>query len=158
MDTATSTVSRACAKPMKVIFPDMFLDWVAANLFFWDKESLGFLQTHYLIFTVCCSTSFTLCFLTSPSSAIIGNKHYMLKPWFITLRAQNAFVCLQDRFCTDILIEKPDTWLQCVVLSHWNRLPVNDWALLIKFYLQKKLSEWVISNTGHYLKINMLPF
>ena len=26
---------------------------------FWDKESLGFLQTHYLIFTVCCLTSFT---------------------------------------------------------------------------------------------------
>lgn len=134
MDTAMSTVSCACAKPMKVHFPATFLE--GGKSVFWDKKSLGFLQTHYLIFTVCCLTSFT----PSPPAPPPCYRHGKTKIkcsmlGFITLGAQDAFVCLQDRFCTDVLSEKTDTRLQCAVLSGCSRLQISDWVVLMKFYL-----------------------
>lgn len=80
---------------MKVIFPATFLEGeIVVNLFFEDKESLGFLQMHYLLVTVCCLTSFTLCSLSSLCATFIGSKTNMSAPGFLTLRARDGLVCL----------------------------------------------------------------
>lgn len=142
MDTASSTVSCVRAKPMKAIFSreGVCVCVVGGKSVFWDKESLGFLQTHYLIFTVCCLTSFPP-FLPHSSLSLQSRerKNYMSEPWFITLRAQDAFVCLQGR---------KKTW-HMTAMCCFVRLKqaANKWFRLVNEVLPA-VTEWVILSTA----------